>query len=52
MLKTFKKMISLVMILTVVSLPLVLTGCTEDEIHTRQEIEVKEQVVEQKTVVE
>jgi hypothetical protein len=52
MLKAIKKMISLVLILTLVSLPSVLSGCAEDEIHTRQEIEVKEKVVSQETVVE
>jgi len=52
MLKTLRKMISLVLILAVVSLPAILAGCAEDEIHTKQEIEVKDKVVAQETVVE
>jgi hypothetical protein len=48
----FKRIISTLITLTIAFTPLLLAGCEKNEIRTHKEVEVKEQVIHQGTVVQ
>jgi len=47
-----KKLIAIVLMVGVLGVTGILAGCEKDEIKTHRHVEVKDQVVEQHTVVE
>ena len=47
-----KKLISTLITLAIALTPVLLAGCEKDEIRTHKEVEVKEQIIQQGTVVQ
>ncbi len=48
----FRKMVPVLLIAVLFTLPLALIGCQEDEIHTQKTVIVEDKVVDQSEVVE